>query len=214
MEENISKRQEFKKTLPDRLREFRKRSGLRTTEAFISTVAEELFVGAPTVSGWYYGKTFPEMDNLIRLCEYFDCDLDYLLGRIDKTKHSIKFICEETHLSENAIRCLMRMETTRKDLLSNTHVVSYRPLHDAINNLLSEKEGQEVLKTIGLYLYSGELQLSLNGETVKQPLQLQSMETDERYPFSPSNYPAIQLLAIQTKLAEIRAKLALNDEKL
>lgn len=31
---------------------------------------------------WLTGKTFPSTDNLIKLSKYFDCSVDYLLGRV------------------------------------------------------------------------------------------------------------------------------------
>lgn len=31
--------------------------------------------------GWLTGKTFPSLDNLLKLRKHFDCSVDYLLGR-------------------------------------------------------------------------------------------------------------------------------------
>ena len=147
------------------------------------------------------------MDNLLRLCNHFDCDLDYLLGRIDKTKHDIAFICKETHLSEPAVRQLMKQQSKMTDLFKNTNTISYRPIHDAVDNLLSDERGLEILKTIGYYLYSSDLTLYLNGEPTTEQLTLQNKYTMENYPFPRSNYDAVQLLSIQTKLAELRSEL-------
>lgn len=35
-----------------------------------------------TVNRWHNGKTQPTIESLIRLAKYFDCSLDFLLGRI------------------------------------------------------------------------------------------------------------------------------------
>ena len=45
------------------------------------------FVNATATSwsvlhGWLSGKTFPSADNLIKLAKYFDCSVDFLLGRV------------------------------------------------------------------------------------------------------------------------------------
>lgn len=207
MEKIIGKLEDYKSALSKALHSLRNRSAFRTTQAFIEDIAKGIHTVVPTVNSWYYGKTFPEMDNLLRLCNHFDCDLDYLLGRIDKTKHDIAFICKETHLSEPAVRQLMKQQSKMTDLFKNTNTISYRPIHDAVDNLLSDERGLEILKTIGYYLYSSDLTLYLNGEPTTEQLTLQNKYTMENYPFPRSNYDAVQLLSIQTKLAELRSEL-------
>lgn len=32
--------------------------------------------------GWLTGKTMPSVDNLVKVAKYFDCSVDYLLGRV------------------------------------------------------------------------------------------------------------------------------------
>lgn len=36
------------------------------------------------ISYWKCGERLPSAENLIRLADYFDCSVDYLLGRTDK----------------------------------------------------------------------------------------------------------------------------------
>ena len=36
-----------------------------------------------TVNRWHNGKTQPTVDSLIRLAKYFDCSVDFLLGRVN-----------------------------------------------------------------------------------------------------------------------------------
>lgn len=204
----IGKLEDYKLALSNALHSLRNRSTFHTTQAFIEDIAKSIHTVVPTVNSWYYGNTFPEMDNLLRLCKHFDCDLDYLLGRLDETKHDIAFICKETHLSEPAVRQLMKQQSKKTDLFKTTHTISYRPIHDAVDNLLSDERGLEILKTIGYYLYSSGLTLHLNGEPTTEQLTLQNKDTMENYPFPTSNYDAVQLLSIQTKLAELRSELS------
>ncbi len=35
-----------------------------------------------TVNRWHNGKTQPTVDSLIRLAKYFDCSVDFILGRV------------------------------------------------------------------------------------------------------------------------------------
>lgn len=37
--------------------------------------------GRQTVDDWFHGKRLPTVDNLIELSKYFNCTLDFLLGR-------------------------------------------------------------------------------------------------------------------------------------
>lgn len=62
----------------DRLRYLRKKCGYSQT-----AVAKELGYVYTTVSNYERGTNEPTISNLIRLAEYFDVSLDYLLGRID-----------------------------------------------------------------------------------------------------------------------------------
>lgn len=41
----------------------------------------EFHFARQTVDDWYHGKRFPTVDNAVSLSKFFDCTLDYLLGR-------------------------------------------------------------------------------------------------------------------------------------
>ena len=42
----------------------------------------ELPLSSSALYGWLSGKRQPALVSLVRLCEYFDCSVDYLIGRI------------------------------------------------------------------------------------------------------------------------------------
>lgn len=72
-----------------------------TQQAF----ADALHVSLSIVKKWESKKdpkTYPKTENLLAMCELFNCDLDYLIGRIEEKKHDLKDICEITGLSESA----------------------------------------------------------------------------------------------------------------
>ena len=54
------------------------------------------------------------------LCDFYDCDLDYLTGRIDCKTHDIQFIHEKTGLSEKAIEKLIAWKEEYTDSDYNT----------------------------------------------------------------------------------------------
>ena len=61
-----------------RLIELRKINGLTQRK-----VAEHLQISQPSYIRYENGKSEPTLANLIKLADYFDVSLDYLLGRIE-----------------------------------------------------------------------------------------------------------------------------------
>lgn len=69
-----------------RLKELREEKGLLNKE-----LAKEINVEPATITNWEKGNRSPREDILIKIADYFDCSLDYLLGRTDnKTSKIIK----------------------------------------------------------------------------------------------------------------------------
>lgn len=65
-----------------------------------------LSVSLKTVMNWEQGIATPSIDTLMLLCKLYDCDLDYLTGRIDCKTHSVQDISEYTGLTEKTIETL------------------------------------------------------------------------------------------------------------
>lgn len=45
------------------------------------TIAENFNTTQQTISRWLNGKNEPDISTLIKLADYFDCSIDYLVGR-------------------------------------------------------------------------------------------------------------------------------------
>lgn len=95
----------MREALRANLQRMRKMSGFKTQEAF----AEVLDVSVETVRNWEQGRTLPEMETLFRICTLLNCDMDYLIGRLESTTHDLDFIKNQTHLSEAAIKKLIKI---------------------------------------------------------------------------------------------------------
>lgn len=83
--------------------------------------ADDLCVHLKTVQGWEH-KTDPKpptIDNLLAICNLFDCDADYLLGRMEEPTHEIKYIHEKTGLSVEAVQVLQMCRKCGADDLLN-----------------------------------------------------------------------------------------------
>ncbi|GEP63122.1 transcriptional regulator [Clostridium beijerinckii] len=63
---------------PDRLKELREEKELLSKD-----FAKIMNVEPATITNWEKGNRFPKDDVLIKIADYFDCSIDYLLGRTD-----------------------------------------------------------------------------------------------------------------------------------
>ena len=61
---------------------------------------------------------YPDLKTLIKLCDYFDSDIDSLFGVLDYSKHDTKFICEYTGLTEDSVYILHTDKTVSDDISS------------------------------------------------------------------------------------------------
>ena len=57
------------------IKELRKENGLSQTQ-----LASMLFVSQDTISLWECGKSYPDIENIIKLTQIFNVTSDYLLG--------------------------------------------------------------------------------------------------------------------------------------
>lgn len=63
---------------PSRLKELREEKELLSKD-----FAKIMNVEPATITNWEKGNRLPKDDVLIKIADYFDCSLDYLLGRTD-----------------------------------------------------------------------------------------------------------------------------------
>lgn len=103
------------------LKKARKEEGLTQDQ-----LAKRLNIQVQNVRNWEQGRTLPEYETLFKLMEIFDCDMDYLFGRIECRTHDKQFIHEQTGLSERAIMILQRSAT--HDLTGIPFDIAAQPL--------------------------------------------------------------------------------------
>lgn len=90
-------------TIGNNIRKLREECDLSQQE-----LAEKLGLSTyKTVGEWERAVTPPSFDKVMKLCEIFDCDSDYLIGRIEEKTHDIKDVHDLTGLSEKAITKLL-----------------------------------------------------------------------------------------------------------
>lgn len=100
----------------DKLRECRKANGY-TQEKF----AELLGVSRDKLSKWENGSRSPDLNELLKMCDIFKCDLDYLVGRIEQPTHTLQDISDITGLSIESIYLLQKWNTDRHCYVEQPH---------------------------------------------------------------------------------------------
>lgn len=68
-----------------RIRELRESSGYKSQQSF----ADAFGIAQSTVGNWEAGKREPNYDTTIRLADFFDVSVDYLLGRTDQKSMAV-----------------------------------------------------------------------------------------------------------------------------
>lgn len=69
---------------PERLKELRENKNLLSKD-----FAAIMNVEPATITNWEKGNRFPKDDVLVKIADYFECSIDYLLGRTDNPSAKI-----------------------------------------------------------------------------------------------------------------------------
>ena len=110
-----------------------------------SDVADAMGVHIKTVMNWEQGLSNPDLETLMKLAELFDCDLDYLVGRIEAPKHDIQTIHDMTGLSVNAIEKIC----SEKAPANETPVT--RPMVRGLSHLIEADGFQEFVDAFNTF---------------------------------------------------------------
>lgn len=109
------------------------------------------YASRQTIGKWENGDITANIDDFIKLCNIFNCDMGYLLGEFDTKRHIVADVQEVTGLSEAAIETLKTCNTEilpmGDDITDNLFVL------ETVNFLLSCDVGRKTLRLIGEYLF-------------------------------------------------------------
>ena len=152
----------------DRFKALRK-SKYKNVEDFIKAFdyANDMYLTKRAVNHWEQGDSIPEVYTLIKLCDFFGCDLDYLFCRIDTTTHAIEVIEKETGLSVPAIKKIIEWnngDSRQKKWISYiSKIFEHKDISDVMNNMsayfmhsmievkaLYNKHGQDAIDAIDM----------------------------------------------------------------
>ena len=103
-------------------------------------LAEYLGVTANTVSYYVTGTRVPNIDQIIKIAQFFDVSTDYLLGISHAASRDVtlKGVCEYTGLNDKAIEELHSLKTLTKNQAGHVHPIKNYTLDMIQNFVLSE----------------------------------------------------------------------------
>ena len=83
-----------------RLRDLRREKKLSGQEV-VTLLGRDKSLTRQALSKWENGNSFPQVDTCLKLCQIFDCSMDYLLGLSDNRHGDVGLSKEEATLIEN-----------------------------------------------------------------------------------------------------------------
>lgn len=136
-------------TFAQRLTELREKAGKKRQE-----VADDLGISRASLEYYEKGKRKPDTDILFRIAKYFNTSADYLIGLSDvlTTDKDLKFVCEYTGLSDEAVE---NMQSHKNNAFYTTllnFLINNKALLSALNNYLFSSVYSEYAKSDYMYL--------------------------------------------------------------
>lgn len=107
--------------------------------------------GRDIISKWENGRELPSLSILLQICEYYNCELGYILGEYNCKTRIKSDIQKETGLSETALDILMYPELSKS--YTEKNLFDSATLRSIVNLLLSTDAGKQFLKQVNTYLH-------------------------------------------------------------
>lgn len=139
------------KSVGERIYQTRTQMGKKFTQDYVS---EQCGCIRQTYAKWEQGEKLPKIDEFIKLCNAFECDIGYLLCEYDTKRHIAADVKGATGLNEDTF-VVLRNNTEKSTLY-----------HDTINCVLTEmlSSSQYLIYLTALTELTGACQLLLEDE--------------------------------------------------
>jgi len=95
------------------------------------------------IANWEKGKTIPAFDDMLKMCELFDCELGYLLCEFDNKTREATDVCKALGISKEA-------EAKLKEI----KISDYRETLITLSQMIESDYFFKLLKTIHLYRFN------------------------------------------------------------
>lgn len=139
-------------------------------------LAKHLGVSVQAINQYKQGTAFPKVENLIKIADYYNISLDYLIGITDTKNRNttMQAVCEYTGLSEDSIAFLNRMKLSFIPrmidfIIDDTRIQDVSPdtLLKLLHFFLDYEGGNYPTQRINIY-----------GDISKSPLPKNGIRTD------------------------------------
>lgn len=151
-----------------RLKTQRKRLGM--SQAQLSALIQEQGGGTTreNIAKWESGKSTPDINSLIALCNSLECDLTYLLGVIDTPRQEVYDIQACTGLSEKAASNLLELKKGEAnigiELLSK--MLESEEFIKTLDNINKGRDTQQRLEEPTAFYEDGDIQKMKLGQAI------------------------------------------------
>lgn len=146
--------------ISERLKTQRKHLGLSQTQLSALIQAQGGGTTRENIAKWESGKSTPDVNSLIALCNALECDLTYLLGVIDTPKQEVYDIRACTGLSEKAVSHLLYLKKKEAnigiELLSK--MLESDEIIETLDNINKGRDTQQRLEEQNAFYEEGDIQ--------------------------------------------------------
>lgn len=118
------------KKIPVRIRQEREISGL--TQDLLS---EKIGLSRQTLINYESGKSPVPIDVILKMCEVFGCEAEYLLCASDQRNRVNTDLCEATKLSEKAVENILDLNRGTKPLIGDLRTENIKTLDKILSNI-------------------------------------------------------------------------------
>ena len=118
-------------------------------------------------SAWERGGE-PSIDILIKLADYYDVTLDYLMGRVDYIQPEYRQVNIDTGLTEAAIRGLQKIRDESTDADNKIAVLNYLLELENTTYCANDVKFSHMLYLIGMYNKKKHLEEMINKQTLSE----------------------------------------------
>lgn len=130
------------KAIGKRIKKERIESGFKNQGAFAKEMnySQE---SRQTVANWENGKTMPCLEDMLKMCELFDCELGYLLCEFDNKTRQTTDVCKALGISNEAEEKLKKIKNSY-----------YKETMITLSKMIESKHFLELLKMLHLYRFN------------------------------------------------------------
>lgn len=199
----------------------RLREEFLTDSVKVQQLADCLGCSTQAINQYKQGTSFPKMENLIKIAEFYNCSLDYLIGLSDvkSPEADLQSVCAYTGLSEVAIKVLHEHVRAKEEFDNDLErIVLYNDtlldpeLLTAVNLIIENATNIDFYRDFLSYIYSDSIRFcsdskNEDGISTGGVIQVQNPAVDkygQTYIPSKDQLESVALLILEGRLKMLK----------